>query len=540
MVHDGGVRIGPLTLSSADLPYTTPGFTRFTTAHSIAAAGDAFITVSLAGSLFFSVSPEASRQQVLTYLMVTMAPFVVMAPFIGPAIDRFRRGHRWIAVVIYLTRAALCLALAYFLFTLLFYVLALALLIANKASGVLKSALVPGLVDDPHHLVAANSRLSRVTTIVGGSGGAAAASIAAMTSSSVTLVGAAVLFVVAASFAARLPRPNVHLTPEDEIAEQREFQLVHRPLITVSASAYTVIRFAVGAFVFGLAFALRRANEPAWMYGAAVVAYGVGAYLGNVLAPMARRRFGEDRLLAGALVGLGICAAFGAAGASRILIVFVSLVMGAATTFGRQGFDSLVQRQAPRELHGRSFARFETQFQLFWVLGAVFATAASVPARISLAVVAAVLLPSALLYLRAAEDARRFTPRNVGVDTAEEVFADVSAAVRDRLDAAEAWLERERPRLAAIDLAAALDLAAAAGQDIPRALAEDAFRVRRAALVRDVRIDESRVRALLSAAQDLARPEEAAAERIGMTGQVTAIPDRPRLKDRLVRARRSP
>lgn len=539
MVHDGGVRIGPLTLTSSELPYTTPGLIRFTKAHSISAAADAFVTVSLAGSLFFSVSPDASRQQILTYLLVTMAPFVVMAPFIGPAIDRFRRGHRWIAVLIYLVRAALSVALAYFLFTLLFYVLALALLIANKASGVLKSALVPGLVDDPHHLVAANSRLARITTIVGGSGGAVAAGLAAATSSSVTLVGAAVLFIVSATLAAGLPRPAIHLTPEDELAEQREFQLVHRPLITISASAYTVIRFAVGAFVFGLAFALRRANEPAWMYGAAVVAYGIGAYLGNVLAPMARRRFGEDRLLAGALVGLGICAAFAAAGASRILIVFVSLVMGAATTFGRQGFDSLVQRQAPRELHGRSFARFETQFQLFWVLGAVFATAASVPARVSLAVVAAVLLPSSLLYLRAAEEARRFTPRRTGVDTAEEVFADVSVAVADRLDAAEAWLERQRPRLAAIDVAAALDLAAAAGQEIPRTLEEDAFRIRRAALMRDVRIDEERVRALLTAARELSRTDEYSAERIGRTGQMAVVPARQGIRDRLVRARRS-
>ncbi|RLE20324.1 MAG: hypothetical protein DRJ50_10890, partial [Actinobacteria bacterium] len=42
--------------------------------HGLAAAGDAFVTVSLAGSLFCNVSPDASRQQVLLYLVVTMAP----------------------------------------------------------------------------------------------------------------------------------------------------------------------------------------------------------------------------------------------------------------------------------------------------------------------------------------------------------------------------------------------------------------------------------------------------------------------------------
>ncbi|MEX2627042.1 MAG: hypothetical protein WD225_09150, partial [Ilumatobacteraceae bacterium] len=88
------MRIGPLALRTSALPYATPGLNRFTRAHAISAAADAFVTVSLAGSLFFSVSPEASRQQVLIYLIVTMAPFVVLAPLIGPAIDRFRRGHR--------------------------------------------------------------------------------------------------------------------------------------------------------------------------------------------------------------------------------------------------------------------------------------------------------------------------------------------------------------------------------------------------------------------------------------------------------------
>lgn len=486
MVHDGRVRIGPITLSATALPYSTPGLARFTRAHSISAAADAYVTVSLAGSLFFSISPEASRQQILTYLIVTMAPFVVLAPFIGPAIDRFRRGHRWIAVVLYVSRAALSVALAYFLFTLVFYVLALALLVANKASGVLKSALVPGLVDDTAHLVAANSRLARVTTIVGGVGGATAAGIATATSSTVTLVGAAALFLVSAATAARLPRPRTaEEIEQDEAVDEHEFEDLHRPLITISASAYTVIRFAVGAFVFGLAFALRRAGEPAWMYGAAVVAYGVGAYLGNVLAPMARRRFGEDRLLAGALVGLGVCAAFGAAGASRILIVLVALMMGLATTFGRQGFDSLVQRQAPRALHGRSFARFETQFQLFWVLGATFATAASVPTRISLAVVAAVLLPAAWLYLRSATEAQRFAT-GVHAETIED-------AVHHHLTAAEEWIGQNRPHLAAIEAAAAIELAIASGADVSEALREATSALRADALERAGELDEERV-----------------------------------------------
>ena len=50
-------------------------------------AADALVAVSLAGSLFFSLSPEASRQQVLLYLVINMAPFALLAPLVGP-------GHR--------------------------------------------------------------------------------------------------------------------------------------------------------------------------------------------------------------------------------------------------------------------------------------------------------------------------------------------------------------------------------------------------------------------------------------------------------------
>ncbi len=459
----------------------TPGLRRFTYAHSIAAAADAFVTVSLAGSLFFSISPDASRRQVLIYLVVTMAPFAVLAPLIGPSIDRFRRGHRWLAVLLYVNRAGLAIALAFTLFTLWFYFLALALLVANKASGVLKSALVPGLVEDPLTLVASNSRLARVTTIVGGLGGSLAAGLAAISESRNTLFGAALLFVVAALIASRLPGPIVrHSDLEEEIAADLEYQDLHRPLISISATAYTAIRFAVGAFVFGLAFALRRASEPAWMYGAALVAYGVGAYAGNVIAPAVRRRFGEDRLLGIALLGLAVSAAFAAAGDSRILIITVAAVMGAATTFGRQGFDSLVQRTAPRALHGRSFARFETQFQIGWVVGATFSTAAAVPTRISLTVVAALLIPSAALYLRSAHRALRIS----GASTLlENTTPNVVRAIATHLTAAEYWMHQHSERLAMIEIAAAMDLAIASGISHDEELHRTCSQLRSSALI---------------------------------------------------------
>jgi hypothetical protein len=51
-------------------------------------AADAFVAVSLAGTIFFSTSVDQARGRVVLFLLVTMAPFAVLAPFIGPALDR--------------------------------------------------------------------------------------------------------------------------------------------------------------------------------------------------------------------------------------------------------------------------------------------------------------------------------------------------------------------------------------------------------------------------------------------------------------------
>ena len=83
----------------------SPAFNRFTLATVLSGVADALVAMSLAGSLFFSLSPEASRQQVLLYLLINMAPFALLAPLVGPVIDRFRPGHRWIAVILFAVRA---------------------------------------------------------------------------------------------------------------------------------------------------------------------------------------------------------------------------------------------------------------------------------------------------------------------------------------------------------------------------------------------------------------------------------------------------
>ena len=70
------------------------GLARLTELHAVNVAGDAALTVSLAGTVFALPTDEA-RGRVALFLVLTMAPFVLLAPLIGPLLDRFRHGRRW-------------------------------------------------------------------------------------------------------------------------------------------------------------------------------------------------------------------------------------------------------------------------------------------------------------------------------------------------------------------------------------------------------------------------------------------------------------
>ncbi len=130
-------------------------------------AGEALFALSLVGSLFFNVSVDAARPRILLYLTLTMAPFAVLAPLIGPVIDKLRGGHRAVLLLSLGARAAVALLLASQLKTLLLYPEAFVIVVAAKVYVVARNTLVPSLVEDHDHLVVVNSRLARVGAVSG-------------------------------------------------------------------------------------------------------------------------------------------------------------------------------------------------------------------------------------------------------------------------------------------------------------------------------------------------------------------------------------
>src|SRR6476469_9069787 len=89
-------------------PFAVSPFTRLARVHAFSVATDTLVTVSLAGTLFFSIPSGAARDKVALYLLLTMAPFAVVAPLVGPAIDRIRGGRRFMVILATGLRSLVC------------------------------------------------------------------------------------------------------------------------------------------------------------------------------------------------------------------------------------------------------------------------------------------------------------------------------------------------------------------------------------------------------------------------------------------------
>ena len=88
------------------------GLNRLIYLHAANAAGDAAVAISLATTVFFAGATSEARGQVALFLGLTMLPFAIVAPLIGPFLDRFSHGRRWAIGATFALRGFLCWVLA--------------------------------------------------------------------------------------------------------------------------------------------------------------------------------------------------------------------------------------------------------------------------------------------------------------------------------------------------------------------------------------------------------------------------------------------
>jgi Major Facilitator Superfamily len=177
------------------------------------AAADAFVAVALAGTLFFSTSVDQARGRIALTLLITMAPFALLAPVIGPMLDRVRDGRRYIMLGTLLARGLLCWGMAgaaQHNDTVTLLPAAFGVLVLQKAYGVTRSAVTPRLLPAKITLVSANARISLAALISSALGVGAAGAVSFLAGGGAeggawTLRVGTVVYLAAIALGIRLP-----------------------------------------------------------------------------------------------------------------------------------------------------------------------------------------------------------------------------------------------------------------------------------------------------------------------------------------------
>lgn len=394
---------GSLAWASAqDLFDQRTAFGRLALVHVIMMAGDTFVTVSLAGSLFFSVSPTEAKGKVLAYLLITIAPFAVVSPVLGPLIDRSANGRRILVALSAGLRALLCWVMSQHLNSLWLFPEAFLVLISSKLYVVTRGALVPEMArtdqlrghaesvgqagwptsgpEEERGFAGFNAQLTLLGTLAGLIAGALGAGLLKGVGAPSVLVAAAFVYLGATVASIRLQRPTKAL--RDEVTglsqTQRDLHALN-PLgdseVVWGLSAAALMRFTVGFATFLLAFGLRRQHAGLAYFAFALVLSGIGALLGLALVTRVRNSLKESTLLALALLATGTGAAIASTHPTLVVQILLAGWLGLCAAVAQPTFDAITQRNVAPGAQGRTFARFAVRQQLLWVIGALIPVA---------------------------------------------------------------------------------------------------------------------------------------------------------------------
>jgi hypothetical protein len=444
----GGVT-DPLTSRAGSRPNTSEGsrafvvrpFQRLARTHVANNMADAMLAAALADSIFFSLPADNARGPVLRYLVITMAPFAVIAPLIGPLIDRLKGGHRFVLVGTMAARAVLAWLLIGQISDdtpgPLFFLLALLVLVGQRAYNVARSALVPTVVNSDGELVEANSKLAIIGGFAGFVGIVPAAILLKLFGPGWALSLAVITYTVGGGLGLRIPGSRV-ATAKADLVERQELRGAG---IQLAQAAMALLRGFVGFMTMLIAFDFRGGDKAAWQFGIVAAVSVIAGLVGAAVAPKLRDLTSEETILTSSL-GLVVSGAFASLFIGEVSgACIVGACVGFAAALGKLAFDSILQRDAPDANRGRAFARAETKFQLFYVAGSLIPVAFHVGAKFGFGLLLGASLFAIASYVigrmawahRSGERQTAATAAAVGI---EERFGVVTGEVKDRLAAA--------------------------------------------------------------------------------------------------------
>ena len=392
------------------------GLSRLIELHAFNAAGDAAVAISLAGTLFFQVPTGEARGQVALFLGLTMLPFAIVAPLIGPFLDRFSHGRRWAVGATMAIRCFLCWVLATAVITESGWLFpaALGCLVASKAYGVTRAAAVPRLLPPDLTLVKANARVS-LAGVVGAGISAPLAILASTFGPEWSLRYGFVVFVLATIWAIRLPErvdasqgegelvltgPITITTVEPPESTGPSARTRRRPRTRIpSAVAFALRancgpRWLSGFLTMFMAFLLRDNPIGDWrpevLLGLVIGAAGLGNTLGIAIGSLLQR-LNPALTVVVALVADAVVAAVAALFYGLPTLVLLGLTAGLAQSLAKLSLDSTIQRDVPGRIQASAFARSDTTLQLAWVIGGFVGIAMPLMPQLGLGIAGGVL-----------------------------------------------------------------------------------------------------------------------------------------------------
>ncbi|MER7452397.1 MFS transporter [Nocardia beijingensis] len=370
------------------------GLTALTYATMANFALDAAIAVALANTLFFASATAESKTKVALYLLITIAPFAVIAPLIGPLLDRLQRGRRLALATSFAVRAVVAVVLIFQFDTWALYPLALCMMIGSKSFAVLKSAVTPRVLPPDIDLVRTNSRLT-VFGLVGGTMGAGALAglAAAIAGSNGALVFAALIACAGTYLSLRIPswvevtegevpatlsyhgadaRTEVLSSgAESSVPPRKRRQPLGRAVVT-GLWGNSAIRVLTGFLTFYVAFVAKatehRPVQQALMLGAVGAAAAIGNFAGN--ATGARLKLGRPSLIVlGCTAACALVSLFATFADNLLGAAAAALVAAGTSALAKVSLDASIQDDLPPESIASGFGRSETVLQLSWVVG---------------------------------------------------------------------------------------------------------------------------------------------------------------------------
>ncbi|MFI7425997.1 MFS transporter [Micromonospora sp. NPDC049836] len=364
------------------------GMVRLFDLHALSCAGDTLIAIGLAGTIFFDVPLGEARNKVALYLLVTMVPFAMLAPVVGPLLDHFRHGRRYALAATMLGRAFLAWLISDYIGGFGLYPAAFGVLALSRAYGVARSAAVPRLLPEGLGLSQVGARASVYGTVAGGL--VAPIGLAAFWfGPQWPLRVASLIFLIGMVISLRLP-PRADSEPPERVPHplralrrrDRERPLGRgRPagrLVIATLVGAAALRLLYGFLLLFLAFAIKSGDLTTIFFGrdlgaqAALGLVGAALAVGSFLATAIGTRLRIHRPTAiqssGTIIAAGV-AVLAAVKFSLPLVAVLCLVTALISGIAKLAVDASIQERIPERLRASSFAHSETVLMLAFVAG---------------------------------------------------------------------------------------------------------------------------------------------------------------------------